>query len=274
VDPSLNTSIYDEVEVKEMKVSINLYSVRTSDGAQHPLVNMGNNAWMTSDGSGFRTDNMLRDGHGHKFNDALAEDANGDQITSSASFWTDSLGRQIPAAPAPAPPDGSPANPSTASLSCCPALNYPNQPVSFAYAWNLPTVNGGTLSLILCYASVYVRTNFFGSLGNGPRFFDVHRSFNMLQSVLFLLLSLCPNGDLDRQCRHNPGTRFSRKACAGTVNLKEGNRGYRFAAAIAYEEILISEDIDLRKQAIILAIYAMPLVKKLGFSNSIIIMDY
>src|SRR5262249_52404297 len=102
----------------------------------------------------------------------------------SSSTWIDTLGRQIAKAPSPAQPNGSPVNPSTASLSACPVVNYPNQPVTFAYVWNLPTAKGGTLPLVLCYAAVYVRSHLFA--GNNPSFWhEVNQSFNLLQSVSF-----------------------------------------------------------------------------------------
>src|SRR5262249_45206845 len=89
-----------------------------------------------------------------------------------------------PAAPGPASPAANPPPASTASLNACPVLNYAFQPVTFAYTWSLPTTNGGTLPLIVCFASVYVRTNFFGGL-NPSHFFDLSKSFTMLQSVVF-----------------------------------------------------------------------------------------
>jgi RHS repeat-associated protein len=167
-------------------LSVNVYSVQSPDGAQHQLVNTGNGMAAT-DGSGFYSDpsGSLRDRNGTKYlASGTMEDANGNQITSSASGWTDTLGRTLPLMPGPAHPADNPV-PSTASLSACPLLGYSNQPVTYAYTWSLPTANGGTLSLVLCYASVFVRTNFFGSLGNGPRYFDLHQGFTMLQSVVF-----------------------------------------------------------------------------------------
>ncbi len=147
------------------------------DGSMHQLVGTDNGG-ATTDGSGFGGSNSAgpSDSDGTVYG-ASAEDRNGNQLT----VTTDTLGRQLPATPAPTLPPAAP-NPSTASLSACPALNYGNQSVTFAYTWSLPTVNGGTLPLILCYADIYVRTNF---LGGRPNVFEVNKSFPMLQSVVF-----------------------------------------------------------------------------------------
>ncbi len=147
------------------------------DGSMHQLTPTDNGT-ATIDGSGFGGANSagLSDSNGTVYG-VSAEDRNGNQLT----VTTDTLGRQLPVTPAPTLPPAAP-NPSTASLSACPALNYSNQPVTFAYTWSLPTVNGGTLPLILCYADVYVRTNFLGGL---PNVFEVNKSFPMLQSVVF-----------------------------------------------------------------------------------------
>jgi RHS repeat-associated protein len=111
-----------------------------------------------------------------------AEDRNGNQIgTNNSGGWTDTLGRQIPPpAPGPVTPAATPPA-STASSGACPALPYAFQPVSNTYIWNLPTVNGGTLPLVLCYAGVYVRTG----KPNTPPIIQVNRNFTMLQSVVF-----------------------------------------------------------------------------------------
>ncbi|MGC2742623.1 MAG: hypothetical protein WA672_05500, partial [Candidatus Angelobacter sp.] len=154
-------------------------SVIMPDGSLHQFVPTDAGG-ATTDGSKF---SGLADSHGTVYGNS-AEDRNGNQIGVSSTGFTDTLGRQIPVAPAPTLPPTAP-NPSTASLGSCPALNYLNQPVTFAYTWNLPTVNigtnGGTLPLILCYTSVYVRT---GSSVGAP-IIDVNMSFPMLQSVVF-----------------------------------------------------------------------------------------
>jgi RHS repeat-associated protein len=152
-------------------------SVLMPDGAVHQLINT-NTGSSTMDGSGFAhpsATGSLVDRRGTNFNTSgtSAEDRNGNEL----GLTTDSLGRQIPAVPA--PPTAS-----TASLSSCPALNYLNQPVTFAYLWNLPTTNGGTLPLTLCYTSVYVRTNFFNN-PSSQFAHDLSHGFTMLQSVVY-----------------------------------------------------------------------------------------
>lgn len=81
----------------------------------------------------------------------IIEDANGNQI--NLGTGKDTLGRQMPAFPGPANPAATPPG-SSASLTTYPALGYAHQSVTYAYTWNLPTVNGGSLPLTLCYASV------------------------------------------------------------------------------------------------------------------------
>jgi hypothetical protein len=157
-----------------------------ADGSVHQLVNTGS-GYAAIDGSGFLSATGIgavadRNGTVSSLG-AYAQDRNGNAIsvTSDGTASVDTLGRQIPLAPGPAPNALTPPA-STASLSACPALNYAFQPVTYAYTWNLPTVNGGTLPLILCYTGVYVRT---GAGTPGPPFFQVSKNFNMLQSVVF-----------------------------------------------------------------------------------------
>jgi hypothetical protein len=157
-------------------------SVVTPDGSLHQLVGT-NNGQVTTDGSGFFLDSngVLHDRGGTKYSSSTAEDANGNQI--SLSTGKDTLGRQISALPGPAYPAATPPT-STASLSSCPTLNYAHQPVTYAYTWAVPTINGGTLPLTLCYASVYVRTNFFNG-ENSNNWHELSQSFAMLQSLVF-----------------------------------------------------------------------------------------
>jgi RHS repeat-associated protein len=159
-------------------------SVVMPDGSVRQLANT--NAGMVNlDGSNFAIPNngslTGRNGTLYSTPSAAAQDRNGNQInTASSGGWVDTLGRQIPAAPGPGTPIGTPP-PSTASLSSCPALSYSNQPATFAYTWNLPTVGGGTLPLVLCYAAVFVRTG----QPQTPPILQVNQSFTMLQSVVF-----------------------------------------------------------------------------------------
>ena len=168
--------------LNDQPIYVQTNSVLTPDGALHQLVNNGNTQ-VATDGSGFFVDGagVLRDGKGNKYgvggNGALEEDANGNQVMQTA----DSLGRAFTAAPGPATPRNTPPA-STASLSACPVLGYASQPVTNAYAWSLPTVNGQSMNLTLCYASVYVRTAMGAQ--TSPTFVELSQSFTLLQSVV------------------------------------------------------------------------------------------
>jgi RHS repeat-associated protein len=171
--PGINTTLV----FNGNPIYVQIYSLLTSDGSLHALAK-ANSGTVTLDGSDFVSNGSVIDGHGTNFSGGVAEDANGNEI----NFGTgaDTLGRSIPPAPGPAGNFAGTPPASTASLSACPALGYSNQPVTAAYTWNLPTTNGGLLPLILCYASVYVRSG----PAAGPGIFDVHQSFSMLQSVV------------------------------------------------------------------------------------------
>ena len=160
------------------EVFATIYWAVTSDGAMHQLADTGN-GYRTIDDSG-----ILWDGSSLSAKDrsglysAGLSDPNGNFISVNTSGnWTDTLARVVPAVPlAPAA--------STASPSSCPNLNLPYQPVTYAYTWNLPGPTG-TSQFILCYASVFIRTAFFGSgYTNTTHEHDVSQSVNMLQSVV------------------------------------------------------------------------------------------
>src|SRR5262249_50943055 len=175
--PGLSTSRVDTgLTYFGQPIFVNLTSVKPPDGSLHELVS-GDGSSLVTDGSGYRGDSYIRDSSGTKYSvNGFAEDPNGNQVSvsSPSSIGTDPLARQIPAARGPASPAATPPPASTASLSACPVLNYAFQPVTFAYTWNLPTTNGGTLPLIVCFASVYVRTDFFGGL-SPCHFFDLSK---------------------------------------------------------------------------------------------------
>ncbi len=167
----------------------NSTSVVSPDGATHQLVTTNGGA-VTADGSGFAVNSRgLVDRNGTLSGGLTAEDRNGNQISINANttISSDTLGRQFPLAPGPTLPANTPPA-STAPLTSCPALGYAHQPVSYAYYWNLPAPNTppstGSMQLVVCYASVYVRTNIFGG-ATGPNLFDVSSTFYMLQSVVF-----------------------------------------------------------------------------------------
>jgi hypothetical protein len=159
-------------------IIVNPASAYTTDGAVHQLA-ATDNGLVALDGSGFASSNgslgaVDRNGTISAFT-SYAEDRHGNEIGS-----LDTLGRQIPPTPGPAPAAVTPPA-STASLSACPTLNYAFQPATYAYTWNLPTVGGGTLPLILCYTGVYVRT---GAGTPAPPLIQVSHNFYMLQSVV------------------------------------------------------------------------------------------
>jgi hypothetical protein len=169
--PGVGTSRIDTgVSYNGNEIFINPASVVMPDGSVRALATT-NAGTTTIDGSGFvvPTNGNLTSSNGTRYS-SFAEDRNGNVMATTM----DTLGRQIPAAPL--PPSAS-----TAALSACPALNYSFQPVTYAYTWNLPTVNGGTLPLTVCYTSVFVRTG----QPQTPPIFQVNQNFTMLQSVVF-----------------------------------------------------------------------------------------
>ncbi|HET9184487.1 MAG TPA: RHS repeat-associated core domain-containing protein [Candidatus Angelobacter sp.] len=184
--PSVGSSGTIDTTLQESgrEILVSSLSVVTPDGSTHQLVKT-DTGMTTVDGSGFflnskgnlldRNGTLLTGGLG-----TLAQDRNGNQISfNSSGVWEDTVGRPIPPAPEIAPTTVNvPA--STASLGSCPVLDYEFQPASYAYTWNLPTTNGGTLPLVLCYTPVWVRTG----TSNSPPIFDVNQAFYMLQSVV------------------------------------------------------------------------------------------
>ena len=55
--------------------------------------------------------------------------------------------------------------------------------MTFAYTWSPPTAPGVSSPFILCYASVFVRTNYFNGL-DSTHYHELSQSFTMLQSVV------------------------------------------------------------------------------------------
>ncbi len=177
IDTSLS---FDGTEIYVYPVS-----AATTDGAVHQLAKT-DTGFVALDGSGFASPAgsvtaVDRNGTISALG-VDAEDRNGNQInmSSDGTASVDTLGRQIPVTPGPGPITVTPPA-STASLGACPALNYAFQPAAYAYTWNLPTVNGGSLPFTLCYTGVYVRT----APGTpGPPLYQVSQNFWMLQSVV------------------------------------------------------------------------------------------
>jgi RHS repeat-associated protein len=170
------------------EIFVTVYTARTSDGSTHPLADTGN-GYRSIDASGILWNGgsftTAQDRNGmYESLAGTTTDANGNSTsTDSSGNWIDTLGRVIPAIPGPATSTATPPA-STASLSSCPNLNLTYQPVTYAYNWNPPGPTGNS-PYILCYASVYVRTAFFGSsYTNTQNFHDVSQSLTMLQSVV------------------------------------------------------------------------------------------
>jgi hypothetical protein len=159
------------------EVYVYLYNANTSDGSKHQLADTGN-GYRSIDASGiFTTNSGAVDRTGMYNGGAL--DGNGNYLSGAVNpaTWTDTLGRVIPQVPAPP-------NTSTASLSSCPNLNLPYQPVTYAYTWTVPSPAGPS-QYLLCYASVYIRTALFGGTYQSSTYLhDVSQSVNMLQSVV------------------------------------------------------------------------------------------
>jgi RHS repeat-associated protein len=88
-------------------------------------------------------------------------DANGNQITTSTSGWTDTMGRFIPGAPSTVPQGIQPGI-NTTDLSKCPSGT------ASARIWNVPgisTINGGTRTFYFCYATFSLYTAFPATTG-------------------------------------------------------------------------------------------------------------
>lgn len=147
------------------------YVLRTADGAVHQLAQLSGTTsrYRTIDATGYFFDlstgyvtdpNGIRSYVGTTFNydhPVFAtnwEDSNGNQISEISGIFTDTLGRSIPESI------------TSANISGCPQLNYPFQSLSVAQTWNFPGPNGTTMPVTLCYANVYLRTNFLAGLPN------------------------------------------------------------------------------------------------------------
>jgi hypothetical protein len=128
--------------------------INKPDGGTHILGNTSGSNWRALDASGWAFSGTLSNGvatdpDGTRYTLSSSsglsiEDRNGNQITTSSSGYTDSLGRRIPV-----PPIYGYGTAGNASL--CPSGPLP---VAAAYAWTVPTVAGGTVTYTFCYASV------------------------------------------------------------------------------------------------------------------------
>jgi RHS repeat-associated protein len=137
----------------------------TTDGAVHQLAPTGSGStWTAVDSSGYGTSNFVATAHQPTYptppfsiadangvtstnnsSGVVTEDPNGNQIVLGDGYsgWIDSLGRTIPITP----PN---ASTSTTDYSRCAGP----LPMTAAYIWNPPGLNGGTYELELCYVSV------------------------------------------------------------------------------------------------------------------------
>jgi RHS repeat-associated protein len=169
------------------EIFVYVCNATTPDGSTHPLADTGS-GYRSIDASGILwqgvpASSVLTPLDRNGMFVGGSQDTNGNLLsTNSSGNYIDTLGRVIPPQPDYASVQTLPA--SSASLSSCPNLNLPYQPVVAAYAWNPPGPTG-TSPFILCYASVYIRTALFGNQSlNTQKFHDVSRSVNMLQSLV------------------------------------------------------------------------------------------
>jgi RHS repeat-associated protein len=164
--------------------------INTPDGGTHILGNTSGSNWRALDASGWAFSGPIATGvatdpNGTRYIFAggypsTIEDRNGNQITTSSSGYTDSLGRTIPFLPIYGH-SGTAGNP-----SLCPSGLLP---IAAAYAWTVPSVAtapGGTATYTLCYASVpYSFTLQYESGGTN---YPANGNAGMLQSIVL------PNG--------------------------------------------------------------------------------
>lgn len=170
-----------------MEIFVTPCTAYTSDGAAHQLADTGS-GYRAVDASGIfwqgnpATDgvNWTLDRYGLVNHGSL--DTNGNFLSGdSSNNYLDTLNRAVPPIPRPTvfPPP-----PSTASLSSCPNLNLPYQPLVGAYAWNPPGPTGPS-PYVLCYASVYIRSGLFGGSYTFTTYLkDTSVSAIMLQSLV------------------------------------------------------------------------------------------
>lgn len=166
------------------EVQVPFWNVVDADGNQHQMIETTSGNLESLDASGISVDmnsGAITDSSGIRQlgTSPVMEDANGNEITESTGTspsFTDSLGRIVPD-----PMHSLPA----ASLSSCPVLNFTYQSLTSAASWTVPGPNGGSMTFILCYASVYVRTKLCGSMLNCQ---EASKSTPELQSIVL------PNG--------------------------------------------------------------------------------
>lgn len=131
------------------------YSVLTPDGGSHEIVSTDGEGLLVNtgesiDASGFRFEkgtNTVVDASGVRTSisggNSTLTDPNGNQITKTASGWTDTLGRVIPLLPG-----------TSGSTTNCPTGT------AVAYVWTVPAYNGGTATYKFCYANYNYQTSF------------------------------------------------------------------------------------------------------------------
>jgi hypothetical protein len=130
--------------------TVNVFTGFSSDGTAHQLT--GNNGFpLDSIGS------INRDGV------TANSDLNGNQITTSSSGWTDTLGRQIPGTSTSTgyvPPDAP--NYSGEPFPGVPTSNYSGCPVTpvAARVWTVPAPNSQTATYKLCYLTYQYQSAF------------------------------------------------------------------------------------------------------------------
>jgi RHS repeat-associated protein len=149
---------------------------RSLDATGYSATMSGSNPTIVTDRNGTRY--TYTQGSGYRI-----EDTNGNLITATQDtgwnpmVWTDTLGRSIPEPYNIGPNPQLPA----ANTSNCPSGALP---VAAAYAWNLPGLNGGTMTYTVCTVTLTLDPNIFcGSSCPAPG-----RGRNAIQSIVL------PNG--------------------------------------------------------------------------------
>ena len=150
-------------------------NISNSNISQYPAVDASGFLPVTLSGTAGSTNEVV-DANGVHYTPATVTDANGNVITTSASGWTDSLGRLIPgsfslpgSSPHPelvngagtgAVSDPVPGVPSAAAVSSCPGGT------TAAREWDVPAHDGGTSKYYLCYSQFNYQTAFNVNFAN------------------------------------------------------------------------------------------------------------
>src|SRR5215467_3275717 len=127
------------------------YDVTAGDGSKHTVGDLGTGWYQAIDGSGYRfnpTTGVTIDANGTTSSAGVITDRNGNQM--NVSTGVDTVNRTIPQSI------------TTGNTAQCPSLGYAFQAVTTASNYNFGGPNGSTSTVVLCYANVQIRTNFWG----------------------------------------------------------------------------------------------------------------